>query len=162
MRSRRPSTALAIALGAALLGGNVARAEDPKAQAARDFRGGSEAYARHDYRTAARLFDEAYRVVPRGAAAYNAGLAWESAEEPARAADDYRRALEASDLGAAERADATGRLRALVARGGVEQAVKPAEAPATTDTRGTTETPAAPAAETPTAKDRVDSPGDTS
>ncbi|MGD0527774.1 MAG: hypothetical protein ABSE49_21755 [Polyangiaceae bacterium] len=148
MRLIRPAIALATALAIALPGGNVARAEDPKAQAALSFRAGSEAYARHDYRTAARLFDEAYRIVPRGAAAYNAGLAWESAEERARAADDYTRALEASDLGAAERADAMGRLRALVARASSEQAVKPVEAPATT------ETPPAAAEEPPVEKEK--------
>lgn len=104
--------ALALALAAALSTAD-ARAEDPKTQAARSFHAGSDAYTRGDFRAAARAFDEAYRLVPRGAAAYNAGLAWESADDRRRAADDYTRALEASDLGSAERADATGRLRAL-------------------------------------------------
>jgi hypothetical protein len=91
----------------------LARADDPRAEAARSFRAGSEAYQRGDFRAAARAFDEAYRVAPRGPAAYNAGLSWEGAGELLRAADDYTQALEASDLGTAERADATGRLRAL-------------------------------------------------
>jgi len=91
----------------------VARADDAKSQAARSFRTGSDAYARRDFRAAARSFDDAYRIAPRGAAAYNGGLAWESAGDNRRAADDYTRALEASDLGTVERADATGRLRAL-------------------------------------------------
>ncbi len=111
-RASRTSTAFAIVL-AATLSTTDARAEDPKTQAARSFHAGSEAYTRGDFRAAARAFDEAYRLVPRGAAAYNAGLAWESADDRRRAADDYTRALEASDLGSAERADATGRLRAL-------------------------------------------------
>ena len=104
--------ALAAALTAALASGG-AGAEDAKSQAARIFQTGSEAYQRKDFRTAGRAFDDAYKIAPRGAAAYNGGLAWEGAGERARAADDYTLALEATDLGAAERADATGRLRAL-------------------------------------------------
>jgi hypothetical protein len=110
----RPLSALTAAVAvAATLWSAGARAEDPKAQAARSFHAGSEAYAHGEFPAAARAFDEAYRIAPRGAAAYNAGLAWERAQDRRRAADDYTRALEASDLGAAERADATGRLRAL-------------------------------------------------
>jgi hypothetical protein len=104
------SMALAVALALSV---GEAHAEDPKTQAARSFRSGSEAYTRGDFRAAARAFDEANRIFPRGAAAFNAGLAWESAGERSRAADEYTHALEASDLGAAERADATGRLRKL-------------------------------------------------
>jgi hypothetical protein len=104
--------ALATAL-AATLAPCAARADDARAQAARSFQAGSDAYQRKDFRGAGRAFDDAYRIAPRGAAAYNGGLAWESAGERMHAADDYTLALEASDLGAAERADATGRLRAL-------------------------------------------------
>jgi hypothetical protein len=96
-----------------MLATRAAHGDDAKAQAARSFQTGSEAYERKDFRAAARAFDDAYRIAPRGAAAYNGGLAWEGAGGRTRAADDYTRALEASDLGAAERADATGRLRAL-------------------------------------------------
>lgn len=106
------SLALATTL-TAMLASAEAHGDDAKAQAARSFQTGSEAYQRKDFRGAARAFDDAYRIAPRGAAAYNAGLAWEGAGERSRAADDYTRALEASDLGPAERADATGRLRAL-------------------------------------------------
>jgi hypothetical protein len=106
---------VAILLGVAASVGihGVASADDPKVEAAKSFRAGSEAYARGDFRAAARAFDEAYRVAPRAPAVYNAALAWEGAGELLRAADDYTQALEASDLGTAERADATGRLRAL-------------------------------------------------
>jgi hypothetical protein len=107
--------ALSVVLAASLVA-SEARAQDPKVQAAKSFAAGSEAYARKDFSAAARAFEDAYRIAPRGAAAYNAGLAWESAGEHARAADDYTQALEASDLGAAERADATGRLRGLERR----------------------------------------------
>jgi len=111
-RSPLTSMALAAALTATLATGDV-QADDAKAEAARSFQAGSDAYLRKDFRGAGRAFDDAYRIVPRGAAAYNAGLAWESAGERSRAADDYTRALESTDVGAAERADATGRLRAL-------------------------------------------------
>lgn len=110
--ARRYRFATAVVLTAALNEG-TARADDAKSQAARSFEAGTEAYAHKDFRDAARAFEEAYHLVPRGAAAYNAGLARESAGDRSRAADDYTQALEASDLGAAERADATGRLRAL-------------------------------------------------
>jgi len=111
-RSPLASLALAATL-TGMLATREAQAGDAKSPAARSFEAGSEAYQRKDFRGAARAFDEAYRIAPRGAAAYNAGLAWEGAGERIRAADEYARALEASDLGAAERADATGRLRAL-------------------------------------------------
>jgi hypothetical protein len=111
-RSPLTSMALAAALTATLATRGV-QADDAKAEAARSFQAGSDAYLRKDFRGAGRAFDDAYRIVPRGAAAYNAGLAWESAGERSRAADDYTRALESTDVGAAERADATGRLRAL-------------------------------------------------
>ncbi|HEY8042509.1 MAG TPA: hypothetical protein VIF15_22055 [Polyangiaceae bacterium] len=113
-RSRLPSIAVAAAL-TVTLAVRAAHAEDAKALAARSFQAGSEAYARKDLRAAARAFDDAYRIDPRGAAAYNAGLSWQGLGDRVRAADDYTRALEASDLGSAERADATGRLRALEA-----------------------------------------------
>lgn len=112
----RPGLVVAATLVAAAVAATAAtgaRADDRQAEAARRFQAGSEAYGRGDFRAAARSFDEAYRVAPRAAAVYNAGLSWESAGERTRAADDYTRALERSDLGTAERADATGRLRAL-------------------------------------------------
>jgi hypothetical protein len=90
-----------------------APAQDAGGAASRAFQAGTQAYARGDFRVAAASFDEAYRIAPRGAAAYNAGLSWESAGEGARAADDYARALRAGDLGTVERADTTGRLKNL-------------------------------------------------
>jgi tetratricopeptide (TPR) repeat protein len=89
------------------------RADDTKTEAAKSFHIGSEAYAKRDYKTAADAFEEAYRIAPKAAAAYNAGLSREGAGERCKAADDYTQALEATDLGAAERADSTGRLRAI-------------------------------------------------
>lgn len=103
------------------------RAEEPKDVAARLFREGSEAYARHDFREAARDFESAYHTIPRGAAVYNAGLAWEGAGELARAADDYATAVGTSDASAAQRSDAASRLKALEARVGRLTVTGPAD-----------------------------------
>lgn len=90
-----------------VLAARAARAaDDDKATAAQFFRAGSAAFARGENRAAALAFEEAYRRVPRGAALFNAGLAWDAASEAARAADDYAVALARGDLDAiaAERA----------------------------------------------------------
>jgi hypothetical protein len=107
--------------------------------AARSFQAGAQAYARNDFRAAAAAFDDAYRMAPRGAAAYNAGLSWERAGEAPRAAQDYSKALVSSDLGAAERADATGRLKALEGRVGRLRIVVPDDAQVSVDETDATE-----------------------
>jgi hypothetical protein len=93
-----------------------ARAQDATEQAARSFRAGAEAYAHGDFAAAARDFEAAYRIAPRAAAVYNAGLSWEGAGELARAADDYATALGSPDVRADQRSDAAARLRALEAK----------------------------------------------
>jgi tetratricopeptide (TPR) repeat protein len=111
-RSVTPALALCAVLAATGFT-HPAAAQDSGGTAGRAFQAGTQAYARGDFRVAAASFDEAYRIAPRGAAAYNAGLSWEAAGEAARASDDYARALRAGDLGTVERADTTGRLRNL-------------------------------------------------
>ncbi len=111
----------------------AARAEEPKDVAARLFHEGSEAYARKDFREAARAFESAYHTIPRGAAVYNAGLAWEGAEELARAADDYAAAVGSSDATPAQRSDAASRLKALEARVGRLVVTGPADTRVTLD-----------------------------
>lgn len=111
---RRLLIAASIALGTAA--GQPARAQDATEQAARTFRTGAGAYARGDFAAAARAFEAAYRMAPRGAAVYNAGLAWEGAGDPAHAADDYAATVGALDARPEQRADASSRLRALEAR----------------------------------------------
>jgi hypothetical protein len=98
---------------ACALAPRFACAEGAVEQAARSFRAGAEAYARGDFTTAARAFEAAYRMAPRAAAAYNAGLAWQGAGDPARAADDYATVVGAHDEGGARRDDAAARLKAL-------------------------------------------------
>jgi hypothetical protein len=107
---------LAASLFAGALAPVEAHAQDATEQAARTFRAGADAYAHGDFATAARDFEAAFRLAPRGAAAYNAGLAWEGAGELARAADDYATALGTSDFRPEQRGDATSRLKALEAK----------------------------------------------
>jgi hypothetical protein len=112
---RRRFVAPVVIVLATLTGFGPALAQEGSA-AARAFQTGTQAYAHGEFRAAAAAFDEAYVIAPKGAAAYNGGLAWEAAGESARAADDYARALRSADLGTVERADTTGRLKALEAR----------------------------------------------
>jgi len=90
-----------------------AAAADPDAAAVREFHEGQQAYARGDFRAAAQRFEVAFRDDPRGAIVFNAGLSWQAAGEPARAADDYAFALATTDLPAENAADARTRLGAL-------------------------------------------------
>jgi len=90
-----------------------AAAADPDAAAVREFHEGQQAYARGDFRAAAQRFEAAFRDDPRGAIVFNAGLSWQAAGEPARAADDYAFALATTDLPAENAADARTRLGAL-------------------------------------------------
>jgi hypothetical protein len=90
----------------------VARADETRAAEA--FQRGAEAYRKNDFPTAARLFERAFAEAPRAAAMYNAGLAWESAAEPARAADAYAVAVARGELSPAQNADTQSRLKALM------------------------------------------------
>jgi hypothetical protein len=112
---RQARTLALVAFLAATTLSPALEAQNSDAAAARAFDAGSQAYSRGDFRAAAAAFDRAYDLAPRGAAAYNGGLSWEAAGDASRAADDYARALRTSDLGSVERADTTGRLKALEA-----------------------------------------------
>jgi hypothetical protein len=89
-----------------------ARAEVDK-QASEFFRAGEASYARGDFPAAARSFEEAHRRAPHGATLYNAGLAWEWAQQFARAADDYETALRLGGLSPMQTSGATTRLAFL-------------------------------------------------
>ena len=105
-----------IVLGVAVAGGvcapRVALAQDQQ-QAAESFREGAKAFEKGDFRTAAGAFERAYKAAPHGSPMYNAGLAWESAHEPARAADDYQVALATPGLDTKQKNDAENRLASL-------------------------------------------------
>ena len=56
---------------------------DDRAVAAETFRAAEKAYQRGDHRAAAVAFEASHQMAPHGAALYNAGLAWQAADEPA-------------------------------------------------------------------------------
>jgi len=94
---------------------NRASAQDHKSIAIESFRRGSAAFQQGDYAGAARAFEESYEHVPRAAAIYNAARSWDAAHDAPRAADDFRVALERTDLAGAEAAEAKRRLAQLEA-----------------------------------------------
>lgn len=104
--------AVAVAGGATTTTEGVAHADDQQA-AAESFRLGAKAFEKRDFRTAAGAFERAYHLAPHGSPMYNAGIAWESAHEPARAADDYQLALTTPGLDARQKNDAENRLASL-------------------------------------------------
>lgn len=117
------ATALAMSLSCAATPAS-AEGEDERA-AARLFRAGTAAFEAGDYTAAAHAFEEAHRRVPRGAAVYNAALAWEAAKQPARAADGYEGALADGTLASAAADDARKRLAALERALGVIEVTGP-------------------------------------
>jgi tetratricopeptide (TPR) repeat protein len=123
--------AATLCLATALSGS--ARGDGSTDQASRLFKAGTDSYARRDFREAARQFESAYRIAPRGAAIYDAGLAWEQAGEPARAADDFATAIGNGDTNSQQRSDATARLKALEARLARLVVTGPADAHVTVD-----------------------------
>ncbi|HEX8789431.1 MAG TPA: hypothetical protein VF765_00665 [Polyangiaceae bacterium] len=110
-----------------------ARADESTEQAARLFKAATDLYTRHEFREAARQFESAYKIAPRGAAIYDAGRAWEQAGEPARAADDFAVAIGNGDTSSDQRSDATARLKALEARLARLVVTGPADAHVTVD-----------------------------
>jgi len=94
----------------------VARAQDAQDNdAERFFHVGVVAFGRGEFKAAAMEFEHAFRTKPHGASIYNAARAWEAAEDPGRAADDYAAAIDAGNTPADNMRDARARLRALEA-----------------------------------------------
>jgi hypothetical protein len=111
----------------ALVASQPAQAEDPKARASQLFHEASSAYDHGQFATAARGFEESDRLAPRGAALYNAALAWEAAGDPARAAENYERAIARADLSVQQTAGARQQLTALSRKLGALDVRAPAE-----------------------------------
>jgi hypothetical protein len=84
-----------------------------RAQAREQFDTGTKAFAAHRYREAARAFEAACAYQPNPVASYTAAMAWERADAPDRAADDYVKALATPGLSEADAAEARNRLDAL-------------------------------------------------
>lgn len=103
---------LVVAVLTLCLGPAAARA-DAAADADAAFREGSQLYRQHDYVAAAHAFERADVLMPHGVARYSAGLAWQGAREPARAADSYAEALDSGQLSDEQAADARARLAEL-------------------------------------------------
>jgi len=99
-------------LAALILFASSARADDT-VSARQKFSEATAAHARGDYAQAARLFEEAHRLAPAAGAKFNAGVAWDRASEPARAADAYETALDMGGLEHDEAEQAQSRLSAL-------------------------------------------------
>jgi hypothetical protein len=91
----------------------AAQSETATAQPAKLFDEAREAFGNKDYALAARKFEAAYRLAPRGQTAYNAALSWEAANEPTRAADDFAVALDDAALPPAPQSHAQARLAAI-------------------------------------------------
>jgi hypothetical protein len=103
--------------------GDAHAADD--AVAAEFFRAARAAYERADYRAAALAFEEAYARSPKAPVLANAGLAWEAAGEPARAADDLDRSLAGTELAGEARKKAADHLTALEKKLGIVSVVAP-------------------------------------
>lgn len=76
-----------------------------------------EAAAKFDakkFREAAELFEKAFQLAPTAQAAYNAGIAWDEADERARAASSLTRAVNLGELSSTELREASRRLALLV------------------------------------------------
>jgi hypothetical protein len=86
---------------------------DAAAEAKREYAAGVEAYSSRRYVEAALHFEAAAARRPHAAALYNAGLAWEQANRPDRAADDYGRALDVAGLSATQAQNARARIATL-------------------------------------------------
>lgn len=112
-RARAPRLVVAALACALSLAASSAHGADPKT-ASESFRMGAASFAKREFRAAAVFFETAHRLAPAAAALYNAGLAWDEAREPARAADALEGAFVApGELDDKQRADALARLARL-------------------------------------------------
>jgi hypothetical protein len=101
----------------------VARAADPPAapppagegsqEARLEYQAGMQAYEAKRFVEAALHFEAAVIQRPHAVAVYTAALAWEEANRPERAADDFARALDVPGLSPAQGANARERLATL-------------------------------------------------
>jgi hypothetical protein len=94
-----------------------ARAEDapadPTTEARRQFDEGTAAFRERRFVEAALHFEAAAAQRPHAVTLFTAALAWEQANEPARACDDFARALDVPGLSAQQATTARDRLAAL-------------------------------------------------
>lgn len=86
---------------------------DPAAEARQQYQSGGQAFKDKRYSEAALHFEAAASLRVSAVALYTAGLAWDLASKPERAADAYGRALEVQGLDAKQTANAKDRVAAL-------------------------------------------------
>lgn len=96
----------------------VARADDTPStdsatEARRQYELGSQSFTQKAYVEAALHFEAAASLKPNAVALYTAALAWDLAQRPDRAADDFARALEVPGLDANKTTTVKDRLTAL-------------------------------------------------
>jgi hypothetical protein len=115
---KRCAKGLAIALVMATIPAVAQRAQDPPvadsaAEARQQYQEGTKAFAAKKYAEAALHFESAASFKANAVALYTAGLAWDLAAKPERAADAYTRALDVSGLDAKQTATAKERVAVL-------------------------------------------------
>jgi hypothetical protein len=86
---------------------------DSAAEARQQYQSGSQAFAQKRYSEAALHFEAAAAFRASGVALYTAGLAWDLASRPERAADAYARALDTPGLDAKQNGLARDRITQL-------------------------------------------------
>lgn len=116
MRALAPRFAVVLALG--VLAAAPARADDvptadSAAEARQQYQMGTQAFQAKRYSEAALHFESAASYRAHAVALYTAGLAWDLASRPERAADAYARALDVPGLDAKQTAVAKDRVAQL-------------------------------------------------
>jgi hypothetical protein len=99
---------------------------DPAAEARRQYNLGKTAYEAGRYSDGALAWEAAAAIKPHAATLFSAALAWEKANQPERAADDFVRALGVPGLNAQQTATAKERVAQLEATLGSLEATGPA------------------------------------
>jgi hypothetical protein len=93
VRGLAAATCLGLAAATLALSSPAAAADDAVARAAKQFVEGQKAFGAGDYRSAAGLFEGAYRDKPHHSALWNAARSWQRAGDEVRAANLYARFL---------------------------------------------------------------------
>ncbi|MBS2016961.1 MAG: hypothetical protein JST00_29005 [Deltaproteobacteria bacterium] len=97
MRHLRVSLALALALALGSASGRAV-ADDDASEARAQYQQGTQAFQQKRYSEAALHFEAAAALRPNAVTLYTAGLAWDNAARPERAADAYARSLDIGGL----------------------------------------------------------------
>jgi hypothetical protein len=96
-----------------LISGAFVHAQDSAAEARQHFNEGSEALRDKRFREAALHYEAAGKLRPHPSAFFTAAMAWDKAEDPNRAADDFAKSLDLPGLNAKDTKTATDRLAVL-------------------------------------------------